>query len=147
MDSIQINVCRITHSFICFHSFVCFHFSVELLKSNRIQLQYHITFPFISILSHSLFIIIITYYIHNKWLIHIIEWIMILSNEYYFFFLSSIHGINLIISRNHSVPTTIYQSLCIPTNNNGIYYKLQSFTHRLVIPVLSINSIVPATQN
>ena len=54
---------------------------------------------------------------------------------------------SVIISRNHSVPTTIYQSLCIPTNNNGIYYKLQSFIHRLVIPVLSINSIVPATQN
>ena len=53
----------------------------------------------------------------------------------------------VIMPKNHSCKTTVYQSLCITILSNGIHNKFQFFIHILVIPVALINSIPHATQN
>ena len=119
------------HSFISLFSFQCW---IAEIVSNPTPISQPITFPFISILSHSLFIIIITYYIHNKWLIHIIEWIKILSNEYYFFYSP------FFCSFFHPFMIQTISMLCnLCTSNSYSFNRLWPITQ--IIPVLFYSHI------
>ena len=54
---------------------------------------------------------------------------------------------SVIMPKNHSCKTTVYQSLCTTILSNENHNKLQFFLQILVIPVAIINSILHATQN
>ena len=53
----------------------------------------------------------------------------------------------VIMPKNHSFKTTVYQSLSITILSNGIHNKLPFFLHILVIPVAITNRILHTTQN
>ena len=54
---------------------------------------------------------------------------------------------SVIMPKNHSYTTTVYQSLWTTILSNENHNKLQFFLYILVIPVAIFNSILHATQN